>query len=565
MTDKSGTTEEALEEIATLYELSLAIGTSLDIETNAAVFFTQFLSRLSLASAGLFVRVGRLQNSSAQEAVFRCVYSVPQVPSGAGDIPLDHPSMRRVQEHGIVEFLPPEVEQLRSTVGDDATLGDRVVGAALGDDIVVLFRNASRKQPYQAWQLDRLRTILAKFERSVDACLEYEMLVRESARRIELQERLIRGERLEALGLLAGGVAHDLNNLMMPLLGYPGSVREALTPGSDAMADLDAMELSAMRAAAVIDDLLVMARSGNAVPAALRISKGVRAYMESPEFLHLSDQHPRTRLRHNLDSTSQVRGSLPNIGRIVMNLLHNAYDALDGAGAVTVSTEDVEFSEPHRGYELIAAGSYCRVRVEDTGGGISESLVGRVFEPFVSTKTAYLQGTGLGLSVVYGMVKEMEGFVDVITSSAGTTFDVFLPLLGERPLLIPQRRRSAGVSSSLTSILIVDDDPEHLRWVSRVFEGEGIQVRVAQDRDSALRVLEEISPQVALIDLRLGTDDGVDLYRALLEDQPDLPCVLVSGMPDRERIAAGLRMGARGFLRKPYSPIELRRAVERVL
>lgn len=414
-------------DIATMFELSLAIGKSLDLQSNTEAFFSQILSRLNLAAIGLFVRAGRLGGQDPDAPEYRCSSSVPRFDQASRPLAHGSPVASALRDRGITQFSASEVESLRPVFSGHQLTQGALVGFAHGDDIVILLHIGWRQEPLPSWQLSQLQLVLTKFAHSVETCLDHELLRRESARRIELQEQLIRAQRLEALGLLAGGVAHDLNNILTPLLGYPALVRRALPEGSEARMELDTMEQAAGRAASMIEQLLGIASARTSPQSRVGLSRSIEDYLSSPEFQALRGRHAGVVFEADLQAGGWVQASMEDVSRVMMNLIHNAFDAQSDRGCVQVQSRDVVLSTGHRGYEIIPPGSYCRVRVQDTGCGIPSDLLGRIFEPFVSTKSATGNGSGLGLSVVYSLVKDMGGYLDLESSPAGTTFDLYLP------------------------------------------------------------------------------------------------------------------------------------------
>lgn len=416
-------------DIATMFELSLAIGKSLDLQDSAEAFFSQILSRLNLAAIALFVRTARLEGSDPAAPDYLCCSSVPRLGGARCTIPENGPLATALRAHGIKELSGAEVESLQPVFRgyriDDGTH----VGFAHGEDVLVLLHIGWRQTPLPKWQLSQLQLILTKFAHSIETCLDHELLRRESARRIELQEQLIRAQRLEALGLLAGGMAHDLNNIITPLLGYPAIVRSALPEDSLARIDLDVMEEAAGRAASMISGMLSSATTARPLGTQLPLNKSIEDYLSSPEFQVLRSQHADVEFQSELRATGQILGSVRDIGRVMMNLVHNAFDAHTGGGFVRVESLDVLQEDDLYGYEVVPPGAYGRLRVEDNGSGIPCEMLGRVFEPFVSTKSDARQGRGLGLSVVHSLVKGMAGYLDLQSSPAGTVFDLYLPLV----------------------------------------------------------------------------------------------------------------------------------------
>ncbi len=245
-----------------------------------------------------------------------------------------------------------------------------------------------------------------------------ERVERERARK-EHEEQLRRSRKMEALGTLAGGVAHDLNNILCGIVGYPDLLLLDCPEESPMRSALTAIKDSGERAARIVQDLLTRSRRGVVATRVVDLNQVVAAYLTSPEHARLEESRPSVRVKVDLDpGLFTIVGSETHLATSVMNLVLNAFEAMEGAGAVSLSTANRYLDRPLRGYDQVKAGDYVTLTVTDTGSGIAPEDLERVFEPFYTRKVVGRSGTGLGLAVVWGIVKDHEGYVD-ITSEVG--------------------------------------------------------------------------------------------------------------------------------------------------
>jgi len=250
-----------------------------------------------------------------------------------------------------------------------------------------------------------------------------------------LEARLQRAEKMEAIGSLAGGVAHDLNNILPSLISFPDVILMDLPEDSPLRKPVLSIKRSGERAAAIAQDLLTLAR--RAVPARkpVNLNEVIGEYLESPEGSKLQSDYPRVQIEKDLDPALRlILGSPVHLSKTVMNLVLNAVEAISEQGKVVLSTKTAQMKEGIKGYEMIEPGDYAVLSVSDTGVGISARDVEKIFEPFYTKKAMGRSGSGLGMAIVWGTVKDHRGYVDVKSEEGiGTTFDLYFPVFAENP------------------------------------------------------------------------------------------------------------------------------------
>jgi len=389
----------------------------------------------------------------------------------------------------------------------------------------------------------------------------------------ELQQRLARNERMESLVVLAGGVAHDLNNIIWPLLIYPEMLREKFPEGSREREDVLEIKKSAQRAANVIRDLLTLGRRGRYEMEPLDINDVVRSYLRTPSHEDLGRSYKEVEVRFEpCEKPRAILGSEDHLLKAVMNLVINAFEAMSHGGTLRIATASAHFDRAVEAYEVIPPGDYVVLRVSDTGVGIAEEDRGRVFEPFFTKKKMGRSGSGLGLSVVYGVVKDHHGFVDLESEMPqGTSFNLFFPVAPASVVRVPANGRLAGGTER---ILVVDDVEVQRALTVRALEAVGYRCAAVANGREAVRLVQDLAARqppappfdLALMDMILDEDfDGLDTYRELLRLQPGLKCIVVSGFSETSRVRDALSLGAWQYLGKPFTQEALCRAVREEL
>ena len=255
-------------------------------------------------------------------------------------------------------------------------------------------------------------------------------VVRDISEKKELETQLQHAQKMEAIGTLAGGVAHDLNNILGGLVSYPELLLLQLPENSPLRKSILTIQKSGEKAAAVVQDLLTLARRGVVVTDVVDLNDVIAQYLKSPEHENLQSYHPGVHIENHLEKdVLNILGSSTHLSKTVMNLVSNAAEAMPEGGALTVSTENRYIDRLIRGYDDVKEGDYVVLSVSDTGTGISSDDIGKIFEPFYTKKKMGRSGTGLGMAVVWGTVKDHNGYIDVQTTEGkGTTFTLYLPI-----------------------------------------------------------------------------------------------------------------------------------------
>ena len=369
-------------------------------------------------------------------------------------------------------------------------------------------------------------------------------LARELDERARLQEQLFHAQRMDALGTLAAGIAHDMNNVLGSITSFAGLLAEGPAGEGDEIRHIVAQ---AERGAALTRGLLAFSRRGPYRKQVVRIGDVIRDIMPL-----LVRALPKTVTIRNevIAADACVDADPAHLGQVLVNLGMNAADAMDGVGTLVIATDMSEGS--------------VRLRVTDTGAGMDEATRQRIFEPFFTTKPAG-RGTGLGLSTVWGIVHAHGGTIDVDSQPGrGSTFTVLLPPSMSGPTPTPRRLPTGPIQGDRT-VLVVDDEPAIRASTKRLLERIGIAVELASDGVEALRILESRGPEIDAVILDMGMPNmgGAECFRRIRATSA-IPVLLATGYAAEgeldELVAAGVQV-----LEKPFPPDELRRRIVRLL
>lgn len=385
----------------------------------------------------------------------------------------------------------------------------------------------------------------------------------------QLQERLHRAEKMEALGTLAGGVAHDLNNVLGVLMGYSELMLMEIAENDPLHEHVTNILDSSQRGAAIIQDLLTLARRGVAVSQVVNLNTLVGHSLETPELQNLKRSFPQIDIRTELNrELLNIKGSPVHLTKAVMNLVFNAVEAIEGPGRVTVRTDNRYLDRPVGGYDAMKEGDYVVLGVSDTGLGIDEKDLAKIFEPFYTKKVMGRSGTGLGLAVVWGTVKDHEGYVDVQSRiSGGTTFTLYFPATRESVPQPEQAIPAEAYAGRGESILVVDDVASQRELARQMLEKIGYVIETASGGQAAVDLLAA-GRRFDLVVLDMIMDpgiDGLETYRRLHRLRPEQKTIIVSGFSESDRVKQAQALGAGPYLRKPYRLEQLGTLIREVL
>lgn len=381
----------------------------------------------------------------------------------------------------------------------------------------------------------------------------------------KLHAQLVQAEKMEAIGRLAGGVAHDLNNVLNAMVAYPDLILLSLPEDSPLRRHVLTIQRSGLKAAAIVQDLLTLARRGVTVKEVININDLIREYSDSPECQQLRSFHPRVRIVEKLEPKLwNIEGSPLHLTKTIMNLVSNAAEALPSGGEVTITTLNRSLEGPREDHEArLADGDHVLLEVSDNGIGIAPEDLKRIFEPFFTKKVMGRSGTGLGMAIVWGTVQDHLGVIEVqSTPGKGTTMFLYFPRTLE---VLP---KEGPTTSSLEymgnneTILVVDDISEQREVAKALLERLGYSVMTATSGEEAIRQVQTTEVDLVILDMMMEPGmDGLDTYRRILELRPRTKAIIASGFSETERAREAQRLGAGGYLLKPYTMRKIGAAV----
>jgi PAS domain S-box-containing protein len=360
------------------------------------------------------------------------------------------------------------------------------------------------------------------------------------ARRLENQLR--QAQRLGAVGRLAGGVAHDFNNILTVIMGYSELAAHRLGAGHGVSKHLSEIKFAAERAASLTRQLLAFSRQQVLYPRVLDLNGVVNNLMRM--LLRLIGED--ISLSFNAGSVNSIKADLGQIEQILMNLVVNARDAMPQGGVISIETSNVDLEDGYVDSHLsVRPGRYIMLSVSDTGCGMDEKTVAQIFEPFFTTK-APGQGTGLGLSTVYGIVKQSEGYIWVYSElGRGTTFKIYFPEQTDGGQKMFESTSPLALVIGAETVLVVEDDEALRKLIVDLLGSAGYKVLQAANGDAALQLITKCDQQIDLVltDMLMPAMSGIELSGRLRNLKPDLKVLLMSGYAGdliaRYRLAEG--------------------------
>lgn len=400
-----------------------------------------------------------------------------------------------------------------------------------------------------------------------DEFLGTQGIVKDITDRKRLENRLIQARKMEAIGNLAAGIAHDLNNILSGLVSYPDLLLMEIDENDPLYEKILIIQKSGKRAAAIVQDLLTLARRNIQIDEICNINQIIRDYLGTLEWEKTSAKFPRIQVVSNLDSELlNVRGSSFHLSKVIMNSLLNALEAMPAGGRIVIETGNVYIDHPEEGYETIPEGEYARITVTDNGVGIRPDDLKRIFEPFYTNKAMCHSGTGLGMTVIWATVKDHKGFFDLTsTEGIGTSLAIYLPATREQAEQVSKRIVLDDYLGS-ESILVVDDIADQLDIARNMLEKLGYTVHCASSGEQGVAMMQEQHIDLIVLDMIMpGGMDGLETYQQVLLTHPTQKAIITSGYSESERVKKLQTLGAGSYVQKPYSMESLGIAVRREL
>ncbi len=385
--------------------------------------------------------------------------------------------------------------------------------------------------------------------------------------RKNLEHQLHRAQKMEALGLLAGGVAHDLNNILSGIVTYPELLLMDLPEDSPLTRPIKTIQESGMRAVDVVADLLTIARGVATGREALNLNTIVTEYLGSPECRELERRHSFVNFKTELDADLlNMSGSPTHIKKALMNLITNASEAIEGSGTVTISSQNRYLDQLLKGYEDVRHGEYVVLSISDDGSGISPEDIERIFEPFYTKKVMGRSGTGLGLAVVWNTVQDHKGYINVKSSERGTVFELYFPVTREKVAAEEEGVPLEDYLGHGEKILVVDDEERQREIAGVLLTKLGYVPEAVESGEEAIEYLKKHPMDLIVLDMVMPKGiNGRKTYQEIIKIRPGQKAIIASGYAKTKEVDIAQELGADKYIRKPYTLEKIGVAVKKEL
>lgn len=389
---------------------------------------------------------------------------------------------------------------------------------------------------------------------------------RDITHELKLEERLRQAQKMEAVGQLAGGVAHDFNNILQAILGYTYMAKLALAEDSPGQADLDQVVNATNRATQLVRQLLAFSRRETLKPQNLDLDEVITNLLKM--LRRLIGEHIELEVQTQSDLLP-IFADLGQIEQVLMNLCVNARDAMPNGGKITLATQNYQISQVEaRTYPWAKEGSYVLLSVADTGSGIPLEIQDRIFEPFFTTKEVG-EGTGLGLATVYAIVKQHNGGINLVSElDQGTTFQLFFPAVVNPASAFSNQQPESGIVYGGTETILLAEDDEILGELAlTILQKAGYQVLLARDGEEAIALFQQNAHRIDLVvlDAIMPKQSGRAVHDWIRLKHADLPVMFSTGYGFNVLKNIHLPDDSSLLIRKPYSPRDLLAKVREVL
>lgn len=371
-----------------------------------------------------------------------------------------------------------------------------------------------------------------------------------------LEKQLNRDQKMKAIGLMAGGVAHDLNNILSGIISYPELLLLDLDQESSLRRPLEAIRRSGLDASEVVSDLLTVARGVAANKEVIAPNEFIETYLKSADFLQLQARYPLIDFTTSLDPELRNISCSPiHIRKCLMNLITNGAEAIHGEGTISIVSSNEEHSLPLiKDKQHITTGTFSKIAIHDDGSGIAAGDLDHIFEPFYTKKVMGRSGTGLGLAVVWNTMRDHGGTVNVISSTQGTTFELYFPSVERATAPRPLSRDWRSYKGRGQTILVVDDEPGQREIAAQLLTSLEYAVHTVPSGEEAIQYARKHTTDLMVLDMIMAPgQNGRKTFEQILKIHPQQKAIIASGFAEDDDVQATLAMGAMAFVPKPYT------------
>jgi len=372
--------------------------------------------------------------------------------------------------------------------------------------------------------------------------------------KIKLLEKLAIANKIETLGLMAGSIAHDLNNILSGIVTYPEMILAQMDPSDKYRKSIEFIRDTGKRAAAVVSDLLTVTRGSKAPKNTCSLNQLIINHLDTIEHQTIASRFKGVRIEtHLADDLLNMNCSDVHISKVIMNLINNAMEASEQNGNIVLSTSNKILDTPIKGYEKITPGAYVVFTISDNGSGIPEHALSKIFEPFYSKKKMGRSGTGLGLAIVWSTVHDHNGYISVRSNEKGTTFDLFFPASDKKAATVPEGISINAYKGHGETVLIVDDQENQRDIAYNLLNELNYQAFAVSSGEEAVAYLQQNKADLVLLDMIMEPGiNGRETYEQILTINPAQKAIIASGFSEDEEVGKINELGDIQFIRKPY-------------
>ncbi len=419
-----------------------------------------------------------------------------------------------------------------------------------------------QKMQEASYENERRRKAIARLNEEIQA--------RKKARREQskLEHRLHQAQKMETIGLMAGGVAHDLNNILAGVVGYPDLLLLSLPEESNLRQPLEKIKESGKRAAEVVTDLLTIAGSSANPFEIANLNSILQQYFDSLELKELKSRYPKVTIQFDLDNNlANISCSPSHIRKCLMNLVTNSFEAIGKEGVLKINCSNRTLvQEKKYGDSTLRRGNYVVLCIEDSGKGIDKKHLPHIFEPFYSRKKMGYAGTGLGLTVVWNTVQEHDGAIHVESGSKGTRFELFFPVSNRSMLQSSDNHSYEELRGNQQTVMVVDDEEILLDIAENMLSKLNYMPVTMLSGEEAIHWLKDNEADLIILDMVMNPwINGRQTYEKILTFRPEQRAIIASGFAENNDTREVIKLGAANFLRKPYTLHALAKAVKEAL